>query len=62
MRKQHKPVREPRTLAQQLDGEHIDCLRCEQRKPAAGSRPFHGHPVCSDCCAQLDKFTTKETS
>jgi hypothetical protein len=57
--RKNRPRREPRTLAQQIAGETIVCLRCGQTKPAAGSRPFHGQPVCSDFCAQLDKLTTK---
>ena len=58
-RQQHKPQREPRTLAQQLGGAQIDCMICEQSKPAAGSRPFHAWTVCADCCADVEKRINK---
>ncbi len=55
--RQHKSQREPRTLAQQLGGTQIDCMVCEQAKPAAGSRPFHALTVCADCIGDITKRT-----
>ena len=59
MRRQDKPRREPRTLAQQLQPDTIECMACEQIKPAAGSRPFHAWSVCADCCADVEKRIKK---
>jgi len=55
MRRQDKPRREPRTLAQQLQPGTIECMACEQIKPAAGSRPFHAWAVCAGCCADVER-------
>lgn len=63
MRRQDKPQREPRTLAQQLGaGRLIECMRCEHSKPEAGSRRFRALHVCADCCAQLDKLNNREAA
>lgn len=55
MRRQDKPRREPRTLAQQLQPDTIECMACEQIKPATGSRPFHAWSVCADVEKRIKK-------
>jgi len=55
MRRQDKPRREPRTLAQQLQPDTIECMSCERIKPAAGSRKFHEWDVCADCIGDVTK-------
>ena len=55
MRRQDKPRREPRTLAQQLQPDTIECMSCERIKPAAGSRKFHAWGVCADCISDITK-------
>ena len=57
MRRQDKPRREPRTLAQQLQPDTIECMSCERIKPAAGSRKFHAWGVCADCISDITKRT-----
>ena len=59
MKRQDKPRREPRTLALQLQPDTIECMSCEQIKPAAGSRPFHAWTVCADCCADVERRVKK---
>ena len=59
MRRQDKPRREPRTLAQQLQPDTIVCMACEQIKPASGSRLFGVWDVCADCCADVEKRVKK---
>jgi hypothetical protein len=35
--------------------KQIDCIRCDQKKPAAGARRFHACQVCADCTQKLDQ-------
>lgn len=46
--------REPMRL-QDL-AKQIDCIRCDQKKPAAGARRFHACQVCADCTQKLDQI------
>jgi hypothetical protein len=46
--------REPMRL-QDL-AEQIDCIRRDQKKPAAGARRFHACHVCADCTQKLDQM------
>ena len=31
----------------------VQCLHCEQARPAAGAVKFHSHQVCAACVAKL---------
>lgn len=47
-----------KTLADLKPGQLIDCLRCQQPKPAAGAVKFRAHHVCAVCAAQLKTLPT----
>lgn len=34
-------------------GGQIQCLYCDQSKPAAGAERFRAHAVCADCATKL---------
>ncbi|GKS91184.1 hypothetical protein [Acidovorax sp. SUPP2539] len=51
--------RAPRlTLADLAPAQRIDCIRCEQTKPAAGATKFRARDVCAECTAALRALST----
>ena len=42
-----------KTLADLKPGQLITCLRCDQKKPAAGAVKFRANHVCAACAQQL---------
>lgn len=49
-----KPTKGRQPLRLQDLASQIDCIRRDQKKPAAGARRFHACHVCADCTQKLD--------